>query len=417
MKAIFWPAVALMLRLPNEQKLPLLTAMFLLPLGLLYYETGDRISPGLSAWIAGGALFAVYLMAAFYIQANEGWARVIGPFQRLAEGDLTGKVDATGLGGHFGLFLRLLDEINRSLGEIVAQVRSSSHAVALSAKEIAVGNKNLSGRTERQAATLEETASGMEQLATTVSHNADNCKLASEQAQGADTVARDGAQKVHGVVQSMGRIDQSSKRMAEIIGVIEGITLQTNILALNAAIEAAQAGEQGRGFAVVASEVRALARRSGAAAKEIKSLIEESMAQVSDGSRQAEAAGKVIDEIVASVQRGNTLVGEIAAASTEQSSGLGEINKAIAQLESVTQQNAALVEEAAAKSLSLQEEADRLTQIVARFRIAGDAGPRAAAPPAPPRPTGDPDGAVRALLTRRLAQHAADVESREWKEF
>jgi methyl-accepting chemotaxis protein len=415
MKAIFSPAVALMLRLPNEQKLPLLTAMFLLPLALLYYETSDHVSPVLGAWIAGGVLVAIYLMASFYIQANEGWARVIDPFKRLAEGDLTGQVDAAGLGGHFGLFLRLLGDINRSLGDIVAQVRSSSHSVALSAKEIAVGNMHLSRRTEQQASTLGETASGMEQLAATVSQSADNCRLASQQAQSADTVARDGAQRVHGVVQGMGRIDQSSKRMAEIVGVIEGITLQTNILALNAAVEAAQAGEQGRGFAVVAGEVRALAWRSAAAAKEIKALIEESMAQVSDGSRQAEAAGKVIDEIVASVHRGNELVGEIAVASAEQSSGLREINKAIVQLESVTQQNAALVEEAAAKSLSLQQEADRLTRIVARFRIAGDAGLRAAVPTPSLLPTGDPGGGFRAPLAEHHARPAAHA-GREWKE-
>jgi len=370
MKGIFSPAVWLMLRLPNEKKLPLMLAVFFLPLALLYYETGDRLSPALNGWIAAGVTFAIYVMAAFYLQANVGWSRVLGPFQRLAEGDLTGKVDATGLGGHFGLFLRLLDDINRSFGEIVAQVRASSHAVVLSAREIAEGNSNLSQRTEQQASTLEQTASGMEQLSATVKHNADNCKLASDQARSADKIARDGAQKVHGAVQVMTKIDQSSKRMAEIVGVIEGIAFQTNILALNAAVEAARAGDQGRGFAVVASEVRALAQRSAAAAKEIKALIEESVAQVSEGSRQAQAAGKVIDDIVASVQRGNELIGEIAIASKEQNSGLGEINKAVVQLESVTQQNAALVEEAAAKSLAFQEEADRLTQVVARFRIA-----------------------------------------------
>ena len=370
MKGIFSPAVWLMLRLPNERKLPLMLAVFFLPLALLYHETGDRLSPALNGWIAAGVAFAIYVMAAFYVQANVGWSRVLGPFQRLAEGDLTGKIDAAGLGGHFGLFLRLLDDINRSLGEIVAQVRASSHAVVLSAREIAEGNSNLSQRTEQQASTLEQTASGMEELSATVKHNADNCKLASDQARSADKIARDGAQKVHGAVQTMAKIDQSSKRMAEIIGVIEGIAFQTNILALNAAVEAARAGDQGRGFAVVASEVRALAQRSAAAAKEIKALIEESLAQVSEGSRQAQAAGKVIDDIVASVQRGNELIGEIAVASKEQSSGLGEINKAVVQLESVTQQNAALVEEAAAKSLAFQEEADRLTQVVARFRIA-----------------------------------------------
>ena len=390
MKAIFMPVVLLMLRLPNEKKLPLMLATFFLPLALLFYETGDQLSAGLKAWIAGGVALGVYVMVAFYIQANEGWTKVLGPFERLAKGDLTGKVDSTGLGGHFGLFLRLLDDINRSFGEIVTQVRASSHAVALSAKEIAEGNSNLSRRTEQQASTLQQTASGMEQLSATVKQNADNCRLASEQAQSADAVARSGAQQVHGVVQIMASIDQGSKRMAEIIGVIEGIAFQTNILALNAAVEAARAGDQGRGFAVVASEVRALAKRSAEAAKEIRALIEQSVAQVSEGSRQSAAAGKVIDDIVASVQRGNGLIGEIASASAEQSAGVEEINKAIMQLENVTQQNAALVEAAAAKSMSFQEEADRLIQVVARFKIEEEApvpSPVAAGPGLPPRRT------------------------------
>jgi len=374
MKALFAPAVAIMLRLPNERKLPLMLVMFYLPLAALYYVTADLIPLELKLWIAAGVVLGVYVMIAFYLQANAGWGKVLGPFQRLAAGDLTARVDAGGLGGHFGLFLRLLGDIHRSLGDIVSQVRSSSYAVALAAKEIAAGNSHLSQRTEQQAATLEQTASGMEQLASTVDHNAENCRLASEQAQSADRIAQDGAQKVHGVVQAMARIDQSSRRMAEIIGVIEGIAFQTNILALNAAVEAARAGDQGRGFAVVASEVRALAQRSAAAAKEIKALIDESVAQVSDGSRQAEAAGKVIDDIVAGVQRANSLIGEIAVASREQSASVGEINRAIVQLEGVTQQNAALVEEAAAKSLSFQDEADRLTQIVARFTIARQIG-------------------------------------------
>jgi methyl-accepting chemotaxis protein len=185
-------------------------------------------------------------------------------------------------------------------------------------------------------------------------------------------VARDGAVEVHAVVQGMGRIRQGSQRMADIIGAIEGIAFQTNILALNAAVEAARAGEQGRGFAVVASEVRALAGRSAEAAKEIRTLIEESAGQITEGSRQVEAAGRVIDEIVSSVQRANELIGNIATASAEQSTGVGEINRAIVQLESVTQQNAALVEAAAANALSFQGEAGRLTEVVSRFRIGAD---------------------------------------------
>src|SRR5204863_9294454 len=246
--------------------------------------------------------------------------------------------------------------------------------------EIAAGNSNRSQRTEQQASTLEEPASGMEQLAGTVKQSADSCKLASDLAQQAEQVAKQGAQAVHGVVGGMGKIDQSSKRMADIIGVIEGIAFQTNILALNAAVEAARAGEQGRGFAVVASEVRALAQRSADAAKEIKALIEQSVTQISDGSKQAEGAGKVIDNIVVSVQQVNQLIGEIAVASSEQSAGVGEINKAILQLESVTQQNAALVEEASASSLTFQEQAERLRALVARFKITA-----AAAAPAPQR--------------------------------
>jgi methyl-accepting chemotaxis protein len=390
MKVIFAPAVSLMLRLSNPQKLPFMLAIFFLPLAILYYETGEHASPTVKLWVAGGVLFGVYVMAAFYMQANVGWTKVLGPFERLVEGDLTGKVDTTGLGGHFGLFLRLLGDINRSLGTIVSQVRASSQTVALSAREIAEGNANLSQRTEQQASTLEQTAAGMEELSSTVRHNADNCKLASEQAQSANGIARNGAQKVHDVVQVMIRIEQSSKRMAEIIGVIEGIAFQTNILALNAAVEAARAGDQGRGFAVVASEVRALAQRSAGAAKEIKALIEQSVTQIAEGSQQAHAAGKVIDDIVASVQRGNELVSEIAAASAEQSAGVEEVNRAIVQLETVTQQNASLVEEAAARSHLFQEEADRLTQIVARFNVEAEAQPvadRAApAPRAEPMP-------------------------------
>ena len=414
MKAIFWPAVALMLKLPNEKKLPAMLVIFFLPLAYLYAETSAQLSAATQAWIAAGVVLGVYVMISFYLQANEGWKKVLGPFERLAKGDLTGKVDASGLGGHFGLFLRLLDDINRSLGEIVAQVRSSSSAVLVSAREIADGNTNLSQRTEQQASTLEQTASGMEQLSATVSHNAENCKLASAQSKSADQVARDGAKKVHEVVEVMGKIDESSRRMAEIIGVIEGIAFQTNILALNAAVEAARAGEQGRGFAVVASEVRALAQRSAEAAKEIKALIQESVAQASEGSRQAEAAGKVIDEIVSSVQRGNELVGEIADASAEQSAGLAEINKAVLQLETVTQQNAALVEEATAKSLSFQDEAARLNQVVARFTIAEE--PQAAV--AQPAPRSSPAPVAKPVpIKRRLARASAGGDAANWKEF
>jgi methyl-accepting chemotaxis protein len=340
--------------------------------------------------------------------------------------------------GQFGYMLITLQNTHAGLRNIVTQARQSAHAIAAGASEIASGTSNLSQRTEQQASTLEETASGMEELSGTVTQNADNCKLASGLAQNAERVARQGAQAVHGVVEGMGKIDQSSKRISDIIGVIEGIAFQTNILALNAAVEAARAGEQGRGFAVVAGEVRALAQRSADAAKEIKTLIHESVQQISNGSRGAEGAGKVIDEIVVSVQQVNELIGEIAVASAEQSAGVGEINKAILQLESVTQQNAALVEEASASSLTFQEQADRLRHLVARFKVAEET-PMAAAQAAPrkapaprasaPRatlPGSEARAGTRSLPKRPVARPAATAaagagaragDDDEWKEF
>ena len=419
MRALFAPGIALMHRLHNAQKLPLLSLVFTLPLGILLYETHAGISTTVAAWIGATWLLAIYCMASFYFQADSGWAYFIGVIKRVAGGDLTAVLNVK-LGGYFGVVTRALQDVNRNLGQIVAQVRASSNAVALSANEIAAGNTNLSQRTEQQASTLEETASGMEELSGTVRQNADNCKLASGLAQSAEQVARQGAEAVHAVVEGMGRIDQSSKRMADIIGVIEGIAFQTNILALNAAVEAARAGEQGRGFAVVASEVRALAQRSAEAAKEIKALIEQSVGQISDGSRKAEGAGKVIDEIVVSVQQVNQLISEIAVASSEQSAGVGEINKAILQLETVTQQNAALVEQAAASSLTFQEQADRMRDLVARFKITEEAPvvPPRQAPSGPaPKPRAEPlPRPGPRPLPKKMARQAVGADD-EWKEF
>ena len=433
--AIFKPGVVLMQALTTRQKMPLVTVLFVIPLAILYYQTYPAISP-LTNWLVGGTLaLACYGVIAFYLQADAGWLKLIALIKRLAEGDLTAQTSSK-MGGHYGTMTRALQDVNRNLGQLVASVRASSQAVALSAGEIAAGNSNLSQRTEQQASTLEQTASGMEELSGTVTQNADNCKLASNLAQNAERVAREGAQAVHGVVEGMGMIDKSSKRMADIIGVIEGIAFQTNILALNAAVEAARAGEQGRGFAVVAGEVRALAQRSADAAKEIKSLIELSVSQISDGSLKAEGAGKVIDNIVTSVQQVNQLIGEIAVASTEQSAGVGEINKAILQLESVTQQNAALVEEASAASMTFQQQADHLKGIVARFRVAeepaarpaaaaaGRAAPKAAAPSAKPLPNAAPAAsraAARPLPKREPLPKRAPIgpqdDADEWKEF
>jgi methyl-accepting chemotaxis protein len=381
---VFAPLVWVFLRLPNEKKLPLITAAFLAPLAILAWEAGSSASIATWAWVAFGVAFAIYAMVAFYVQADVGWRLLIGAFERLEEGDLTAKIDVK-MGGHFGIVMRTLEDVNGSLGHIVAQVRSSSDRVARSASRIAEDSADLSRRTEQQATTLEETASAMEELASTVKHNADNCRMALDQSRGASRIAREGAAIVHGVVQAMGNIERTSSRMAEIIGTIEGIAFQTNILALNAAVEAARAGEQGKGFAVVATEVRALAQRSADAAREIKSLIEGSVAEVSSGGRQAAGAGRAIDEIVVNVQTMGELVGEIASASGQQSAGVDEINRAIVQLEGVTQRNASVVQDAAERAKTFQDEARRLTELVARFRIARGAAEHAQASPAVPK--------------------------------
>ncbi len=415
MRIFLRPAFALMNRISDVQKVAVLIALMAAPGALLYYEAREHVAAATVTIAIAILVLACYWMVAFYVQANSGWEFIIAVIGRLADGDLTAKSDQR-FRGQLGRMMKALQQVNGNLGRLVADVRSASHAVSLSATEVAAGNTNLSARTEQQASTLEETASGIEELAGTVTQNADNCKLASDLAQNAEATARNGAKAVHGVVETMSRIDQSSKKMADIIGVIEGIAFQTNILALNAAVEAARAGEQGRGFAVVAGEVRALAQRSAEAAKEIKSLIQESVGQVGEGGRQAEGAGKVIDEIVVSVQQVTQLIGEIAVASGEQSAGVGEINKAILQLESVTQQNAALVEEASAASLAFQEQADRLNQLVARFKV-----DVAAKPAAVPLSQKIPNSAVRTLPKRAAPASGRPVPAAgtddEWKEF
>jgi methyl-accepting chemotaxis protein len=260
-----------------------------------------------------------------------------------------------------------------SLVGIVSQVRAGTHTIANASTEIAAGNQDLSERSERQAGTLEETASSMEELTGTVRQNADNARQANTLAESAQTVAQRGGAVVAQVVQTMASINASSKQIAEIISVIDGIAFQTNILALNAAVEAARAGEQGRGFAVVASEVRNLAQRSAAAAKEIKSLISDSVARVDDGARLVDEAGSTMEEIVTSVKRVTDIMAEISHASQEQSAGIEQVNQAIGQMDEATQQNAALVEQAGAAASALQHEAANLARLVSIFRL--DAAP------------------------------------------
>jgi methyl-accepting chemotaxis protein len=268
-----------------------------------------------------------------------------------------------------GRLYRELRETHGNLADLITQVHRSAEATALAADDVASGNANLAGRTDEQAATLEETAAAMDQLSATVRENAESCRAASDLAAGATGVARKGAEVAGKAVGTMEVIEQSSRRVAEITGVIEAIAFQTNILALNAAVEAARAGEQGRGFAVVAAEVRSLAQRSADAAKEIKKLIGESMDNVGSGTQLVNETGRIIGEVTKSIEMTNEQIGIIAVASREQSMGVEGVNKAILTLQGATQHNAQAVQQAADASLTLQEEAGRLSRLVGHFKI------------------------------------------------
>ncbi|HFF2826331.1 TPA: methyl-accepting chemotaxis protein [Stenotrophomonas maltophilia] len=286
----------------------------------------------------------------------------------IAEGDLTARMH----GDYQGVFARMRDDANTTvaqLTQIVGQIQASASSITLAAGEIASGNSDLSRRTEQQAANLEETAASMEELTSTVRQNAEHARQANQLAIGAQGVASQGGSVVGQVVTTMSAIEASSKKIAEIISVIDGIAFQTNILALNAAVEAARAGEQGRGFAVVASEVRTLAQRSAAAAKEIKGLIDDSVGKVAEGSSLVHQAGSTMGEIVASVQRVTDIMAEISAASQEQSAGIEQVNQTVVQMDETTQQNAALVEEATAAARAMEDQAAQLADAVAIFRL------------------------------------------------
>jgi methyl-accepting chemotaxis protein len=288
------------------------------------------------------------------------------------EGQVSVRADAT---RHQGDFRKIVEGVNETLEMIVgpiATVKNAADAINTAAKEIAQGNSDLSRRTEDQAANLEKTASSMDELAGTVKQNADNAKQANQLAVAASGVAEKGGEAVNEVVTTMSAINESARKIEDIISVIDGIAFQTNILALNAAVEAARAGEQGRGFAVVAAEVRNLAQRSSTAAKEIKELITDSVNKTTEGTKQVETAGETMQEIVISVKRVSDIIAEIAAASSEQSVGIAQINDAIIKMDDVTQQNTALVEQAAAAAESLMEQADELTNTVSVFSISSN---------------------------------------------
>jgi len=336
------------------------------------FDGSQQLSARLLKLAIGAALFGAVLIVVSSVSLLRAIMRPLDQalvhFDAMAKGDLSQPV-AIDRADEMGKLLQGLSEMQRHLSTTVRSVRTSSASIASASSEIAAGNMNLSNRTEQQAGSLEETASSLEELTSTVRHNADNARQANQLAVSASEVAVRGGQLVSQVVETMGSINDSSKRIVDIIAVIDGIAFQTNILALNAAVEAARAGEQGRGFAVVAGEVRNLAHRSAAAAKEIKELITASVANVDAGAGLVDKAGHTMDEIVTSVARVTDIMSEIMAAGAEQSAGIEQINQAVVHMDQATQQNAALVEEAAAATASLQDQAHALTELVGTFRL------------------------------------------------
>jgi methyl-accepting chemotaxis protein len=320
------------------------------------------------AEMIGVVLISLWLVFILIRSIIEPLNQTVVVTRKIAQGDLTQSIE-TRRNDEFGVLLRTVNEMNSRLRDLVGQVRTGSESVATASAEIAQGNQDLSARTESQASALEETAASMEELSSTVKQNADNAEQANQLAQTASTVAVQGGEVVAQVVVTMKGINESSKQIADIINVIDGIAFQTNILALNAAVEAARAGEQGRGFAVVASEVRSLAGRSADAAKEIKSLINDSVQRVERGTALVDQAGVTMTEVVSSIRRVTDIMGEISAASTEQSQGVAQVGDAVAQMDQATQQNAALVEEMAAAASSLNGQAQDLVQAVAVFKL------------------------------------------------
>ncbi len=367
--------------------------------------------------VALGLIFAIFmgliLVRGILRQLGGEPAYAAEVVSKIASGDLTVKVH-TGPGDNTSMLFAIKSMADKLSG-IVADVRSNTDSISTAAKELAAGNTDLSQRTEEQASSLEETASSMEELTSTVRQNAENAKQANQLATNASGIAVKGGQVVGEVVQTMASISASSRKIMDIISVIEGIAFQTNILALNAAVEAARAGEQGRGFAVVAAEVRNLAQRSAAAAKEITALIDDSVDKVDIGAKQVDLAGATMNEIVSAVKRVTDIMSEIAAASNEQSAGIEQVNQAITQMDEVTQQNAALVEEAAAAAEGMQEQTNGLLHAVSVFKLdkVHEAAQAVAEPViTPPART----LAAEQRRKRKLAKPKED-ESGEWKEF
>jgi methyl-accepting chemotaxis protein-1 (serine sensor receptor) len=368
--------------------------------------------------IAVGLLAGIAIGAWLITSITRALAEALRVANSVAAGDLTETVRIRS-NDEIGQLLTALQKMNDGLVGIVTEVRSGTDLIATASGEIAAGSQDLSSRTEQQASSLEETASSMEELTSTVKQNADNARQANALAATASDVASKGGAVIGQVVETMGEINNSARKIVDIIGVIDGIAFQTNILALNAAVEAARAGEQGRGFAVVATEVRNLAQRSAAAAKEIKALIGDSVARVDAGSQLVNEAGATMHDIVDSVRRVTDIMGEISSASHEQTAGIEQINQAIVQMDQVTQQNAALVEEASAASEAMQEQASKLALVVSVFKL--DGGTRAVAAPAAAvrvanRAVAPAPRALKTTASARPRVLAAAAAS-DWEEF
>ena len=381
------------------------------------YSDTRTLMIGLGAAIL---LFAVVVAYWITVSITRPVAKALALANTVAAGDLSSRIDVTTT-DEMGQLLQALKAMNESLVRTVSAVRGGTDAIATAASQITSGNEDLSSRTEQQASSLEETASSMEELTSTVRQNVDNARQANQLATSASQVALRGGDVVEQVVQTMSSIDASSKKIVDIISVIDGIAFQTNILALNAAVEAARAGEQGRGFAVVASEVRNLAQRSAAAAKEIKSLIDDSVEKVDAGSRLVGEAGSTMSEIVDSVKRVTDIMSEIAAASEEQSAGIEQVNQAIGQMDQVTQQNAALVEEAAAAAASMQEQTRKLASTVSIFKLdvrhADGSAPQVSRRITATEKKPQQAGRAVALPQKTRIAHTASTASDEWQEF
>ncbi|MCC2954402.1 methyl-accepting chemotaxis protein [Massilia sp. IC2-477] len=354
------------------------------------YDSTVRLMWALGAVALGLAAFVAWSITRSITRPVQ---RALEVANTVAAGDLTSRIEVT-TRDEAGQLLQALKTMNENLAHTVGTVRSGTATITVAASEVAAGSQDLSSRTEQQASSLEETASSMEELTSTVKQNADNARQANVLAEAASQVAQRGGAVIGQVVGTMTEIDASAGKINDIIGVIDGIAFQTNILALNAAVEAARAGEQGRGFAVVATEVRNLAQRSAAAAKEIKALINDSTDKVASGSQLVAEAGATMQEIVDSVRRVTDIMGEISSASQEQTAGIEQINQAVVEMDHVTQQNAALVEQAAAASEAMQEQAAKLNEAMAVFRIAGG---EAAQAPAPAAAVRAPQRALKAL--------------------